>query len=561
MHQFFHMPNSSLLISAFKCFAFSLLTLSVSCQEKTEHKYTNALIHETSPYLLQHAHNPVDWQPWSQVALKKAEVEKKLVLVSIGYSSCHWCHVMEEETFEDEEVAKMMNENFINIKVDREERPDVDQVYMTALRLLKDDVGWPLNVITLPNGKPLYGGTYHTKEQWKEVLGNVNSLYKKDPVKANEYADMLAQGVQDVYKIEPASNFDGLVADTLHKGVSKWKRNWDLEWGGHSGREKFMLPSNLDFLLDYAEITNDETARSFAKTTLDKMALGGIYDHVGGGFYRYSTDSYWKVPHFEKMLYDNAQLISLYAKAYTIFKDPVYKSIVIETIAFLEREMRHPQGGYYAAMDADSEGEEGKYYVWNIETLNALIGDDYELFSAYYNIKPGRAWEGNKYILHKSVADTTFAKQQGLKPEILENHKKNWKSLLLTERTNRITPGIDDKIITSWNALLINGMIAASKAFGDESLLHRAEEIFNFVKGASYKDGKLIHSYKENSTQTEGFLEDYAFMLDAALNLYGATLDVSYLNFARGLNKVVENEFYDVTTGLYKYRGNNAPYF
>ncbi|MEX0289281.1 MAG: thioredoxin domain-containing protein, partial [Flavobacteriaceae bacterium] len=515
-------------------------------------------INETSPYLLQHAHNPVDWQPWSQEALKKAETENKLVLVSIGYSSCHWCHVMEEETFEDEEVAKIMNKDFVSIKVDREERPDVDQVYMTALRLLKDDVGWPLNVITLPNGKPLYGGTYHTKEQWTQVLQNVSSLYKEDPVKANEYADMLAQGIQDVYEIKPANSFDGLAVDTLKASVSHWKNIWDLNWGGHTGQEKFMLPSNLDFLMDYAELTKDEDAKRFVKTTLDKMALGGIYDHVGGGFYRYSTDSYWKVPHFEKMLYDNAQLISLYSKAYTIYGEPTYKSIVQETIAFLDREMKHPKGGYYAAMDADSEGEEGKFYVWTEDELNSVLVEDFEFFSDYYNIDPGKAWEDQKYVLHKSLTDSAFAKQQAIDTGVLEKRKEQWKSLLLAKRANRVKPGIDDKIITSWNALLINGMIDAYKAFGDLSFLIRAETIYNVIKENSYKKGRLIHSFKENSRQTEGFLEDYAFMGDAALNLYGATMNEAYLNFARDLNEVIEKDFYDHASGLYKYRGNNA---
>ena len=276
------------------------------------------------------------------------------------------------------------------------------------------------------------------------------------------------------------------------------------------------------------------------------------------GFFRYSTDRYWKVPHFEKMLYDNAQLIGLYAKAYTIFQEPVYKSIVLETVSFLEREMKNPQGGYFAAMDADSDGEEGKYYIWKEEELKTILGADYELFSAYYNINPAKAWEQQKYVLHKSFNDIDFAKQQGITSETLEAAKNKWKPLLLKSRTNRIKPNIDDKIITSWNALLVSGMVDAYKAFGDVSFLDTAENIFGFIEKNSYKEGRLIHSFKEKSTQSEGFLEDYAFMEDAALNLYSVTMNTKYLDLAQSLNQVVETEFADASSGLYKYRGNNT---
>ncbi|WP_394749445.1 thioredoxin domain-containing protein [Spongiimicrobium salis] len=550
-----------------KCiYFFSLVFISIlffSCGDENKkqdpnHKFTNALIDETSPYLLQHAHNPVDWKPWSQDALDQAKKENKLVLVSIGYSSCHWCHVMEEETFEDEEIAKMMNENFVSIKVDREERPDVDQVYMTALQLLQGNGGWPLNVITLPNGKPLYGGTYHTKEQWNKVLLDVSRLYNENPEKANEYADRLAEGIQEVNLIQPVTDFEELTQEVLATSVSLWKSAWDEEWGGNTGREKFMLPSNLDFLLDYAVLTNDTATKEYVALTLDKMALGGVYDHVGGGFFRYSTDSFWKVPHFEKMLYDNAQLISLYSKAYKLFKKPMYKKVVLETIAFLEREMKRAEGGYYAAIDADSEGEEGKYYVWTKEELQQLLGEDYELFAAYYTITEAEVWEHGNYVLHRSLDDASFIKNHKFTVSDLEAMKKRSVNALLKARESRIRPRTDDKILSSWNALLINGYADAYKAFGNPEFLERAEAIFDFLKTESFKNNILIHSYKEGGRRTEGFLEDYAFLVNASLNLYGTTLSEKYLVFAQNLHQKTRAEFADKTSGMYRYNKGNS---
>lgn len=525
-------------------------------QQETTHKYTNALADETSPYLLQHAHNPVNWRPWSQGALQEAEKEKKLVLVSIGYSSCHWCHVMEKETFEDEEVAKIMNENFVNIKVDREERPDVDQVYMTALQLISGNGGWPLNVITLPNGKPLYGGTYHTKEQWTKVLAKISDLYNNDPKKAAEYSDMVTQGIADANLIRPAEDTESLTKETLRTSVENWKPNWDIKEGGEKGTQKFMIPTNLEFLLDYALLTDDESAKTHVKNTLDKMALGGIYDHLGGGFYRYSTDADWKVPHFEKMLYDNAQVLSLYSKAYRIFKDLKYRAVVLETIAFLEREMKHIPGGYFAALNADSEGEEGKFYVWQKDELKNVLGNDFELFASYYNIRPKTVWEKGNYILHKPQDDLAFAKDNAIDQNVLQAYKKTWHNQLLKARDERVRPSTDDKIITSWNALLINGFVDAYKTFGQKEHLDKAKSIFEFLRAKSYKEGTLVHTYKEGSRQKEGFLEDYAFFVDAALELYSATMDTKYLDFAKKLTQKTETLFFDTASGMYRYNND-----
>ncbi|ASO03691.1 cellobiose 2-epimerase [Arenibacter algicola] len=544
------------------CNLFFLLTMILfSCSDikgqKNDHKYTNDLIHETSPYLLQHAHNPVNWRPWSPTALEDAKKEDKLVLVSVGYSSCHWCHVMEEETFEDEEVAKLMNENFISIKVDREERPDVDHVYMTALQLINGNGGWPLNVITLPNGKPIYGGTYHTKEQWSKVLAEVSKLYKNDPKKANEYADMVAQGIQEVNIIQPVSDLGMLTPEVLKNSVEKWKENWDFKWGGNIGSQKFMIPVNLDFLLDYAVLTEDKDALDFVKTTLDRIAWGGVYDHIAGGFYRYSTDAQWKVPHFEKMLYDNAQLLSLYSKAYKLFKEPMYKKVVEETIAFLDREMKNPEGGYYAAIDADSEGEEGKFYVWKEEELKSVLGSDYDLFAKYYNIKRSNIWENDSYVLFRNSGDEDFMKENDITAEDWDSVQARWQSKILTARNKRIRPNTDDKIITPWNALLINGFVDAYNVFNESAYLEKAEDVFRFIEKNSLNKDQLIHTYKKGSKKSDGFLEDYSFLANASLKLYSTTMSNSYLDFAKEMNQMAKDKFADENSGMYSFNSDD----
>lgn len=536
-----------------------LLTFLLSCkgndpnQSKKEYAFTNDLVHETSPYLLQHAHNPVDWKPWSKQALETAAEENKLVLVSIGYSSCHWCHVMEEETFENEAVAKLMNENFVNIKVDREERPDVDQIYMTAIQLLRGQGGWPLNIITLPDGKPLYGGTYHTTAQWIKILTDISTKYKTNPEEARAYADRLAAGIEEVNIIEPSDSAEMLNKNTLTTSISNWKSNWDMEWGGNKGDLKFMLPVNLSFLLDYATITHDAEALSFVKTSLDKMAMGGVYDHIGGGFFRYSTDAYWKIPHFEKMLYDNAQLVSLYSKAYITFKDPLYKTIAEETLEFIEQEMKNPKGGYYAAIDADSEGEEGKYYVWTQEELKTVLQKDFDLFREFYGITPKQVWENNSYVIHTLKYRGAFAKEKDLNLSSLNEHISKWQKLLMKARNSRIAPRKDDKIITSWNALLVSGFVDAYKAFHNEEYLQRAIADLEFITNNSGEKNKLVHSYKKESKKIPGFLEDYAFLANAALDVYEVTLDTSYLNQAIALNTIVQEDFNDPESGLFVY--------
>ena len=541
-------------------FTITLILATQSCKDiknqNIEHDFTNDLIDETSPYLLQHAHNPVNWKAWDKDVLEDAKSTNKLILVSIGYSSCHWCHVMEEETFEDAEVAKLMNENFISIKVDREERPDVDQVYQTAAQLQGQNGGWPLNAITLPNGKPLYLGTYHTKEQWMQVLSNVNKQFSEDPQKAAEYADRLAAGINETNVFKPSSEFEKLTKDALQLGVDTWKENWDVVLGGDKGQQKFPVPNSLNFLLDYALVTDDKETLEHVKNTLDKMANGGIYDHLGGGFFRYSTDPNWKVPHFEKMLYDNAQLIGLYSKAYKVFEEPLYKEVVFETIAFLNREMKNTKGGFYAALDADSEGEEGKFYIWKEKELVSILGDDYEMFSAYFNIEKDAIWESDSYILHQDGSDEAFIEEQNISIEKFVQNKKRWIEQLMEAREVRVRPNTDDKVLTSWNGLLVSGFVEAYTAFGEDDFLKEAILTFEFVKEKSFVNGRLKHSHKEGSKRNEGFLEDYAFFTKAAIDLYKVSLNTSYLEFANTLMEKTKIGFLDASSGLYRFNDN-----
>ncbi|PCE62568.1 thioredoxin domain-containing protein [Sediminicola luteus] len=520
------------------------VSLMIGCggnsQKKEEkHAFTNALVSETSPYLLQHAHNPVDWQPWGDKAMDQAKKEGKLLIISIGYASCHWCHVMEEETFEDVAAAEFMNTNFVNIKVDREERPDVDQVYMTALQLISGSGGWPLNVVALPDGRPVYAGTYHTKEQWMSVLGKIQELYQKDPEKVTTSAEALAQGVRDVNVVEPPMDENLLDEKFVTNSVMAWQEQWDQAYGGRKGSQKFMMPATLDFLMDYAELTQDNLAKSFVKTTLDQMAKGGIYDHIGGGFYRYSTDPEWKIPHFEKMLYDNAQLIGLYSKAYKVFGDDNYKNIAYGTLDFLKREMKTPEKGFMAAMDADTDGGEGAFYIWKPEELKTVLGADYEAFAKVYNLNEDQAWEHGSFVLRKTQ----------------DAHEKEaeWHQKLLEVRNQRLRPALDDKIIVSWNALLIDGLVEGYKSFGDATFLKEANDIVAFVKALGMENGKLIHSYKKGGKHVAGFSEDYALLAEALLNLYSVTTDESHLELAQDLMAKAET-FWEENEGMYRYK-------
>lgn len=540
-------PLFQLTCKAILCFIF------VSCQEDSASR-SNLLGEETSPYLLQHAENPVHWQPWNDQVWEMAKKENKLVLISIGYSSCHWCHVMEEETFENDSVARYMNENFINVKVDREERPDVDQIYMTAVQLMTGSGGWPLNVVTLPDGKPIYGGTYHTPERWMKALREVNGFFQKDSGRASEYAERVAEGVTQVNLFPEPTVGSDLQTASVDAAVANWQTRWDLQWGGNVGIQKFMLPSNLDFLMDYAHVSKDTQVLNHLENTLDRMALGGIFDQLGGGFYRYSTDARWHIPHFEKMLYDNAQLLGLYARAFKVFSNPEYKRVAELTFSFLLRDLKGPGGGYFAAIDADSEGEEGKYYLWKEAELKEVLGPDFELFSEYYSIIPEYAWDNQQFVPYRTIPDDEFLKDNQLSQVSFTQLLEGWQEKLMERRALRPMPRKDDKVITSWNAMLITSLADAYDAFGDEVYLYEARDLFEFILEHCYKSGTIRHSFKEEDTRSEGFLEDYAFLAQAAFRLYQITSKTSYLETAEELLGHIRNRFQEEGSALYRYK-------
>ena len=516
------------------------------------HKYTNELIHETSPYLLQHAHNPVNWQPWGENALNRAKAENKLLLISIGYSACHWCHVMEHESFEDPEVAQIMNNHFVCIKVDREERPDIDHIYMTAVQLLTGRGGWPLNCIALPDGRPIWGGTYFQKENWIEALEAVSRFYAENPKETLEYAVKLQEGIEQ-NSLGPISGersvIDPLFMPSLLK---KWQDHFDTKNGGTKGAPKFMLPNNWQFLLRAGQEFQDEKIVGQVKLTLKKMAFGGLYDQIGGGFARYSTDEIWKVPHFEKMLYDNAQLLQLYAEAYQTDPNPLYQQVVSETVEFLKRELLSPENGFYSALDADSEGEEGKFYVWTKTELAQILGADFVLFSDYYNINSLGFWEHNHYILIRTEDNHSFAEKHQLSVDELEIKTRSWKQTLLKEREKRVRPGLDDKILASWNAMTISGLISCYKAFGTAEYLELALANADFLKQKMMtEDGKVFHSYKNNRSKISGFLEDYAFAIEAFTAIFEVTGNAEWLYKGKQLTEIAFNDFYDEPKSIF----------
>jgi uncharacterized protein YyaL (SSP411 family) len=522
-----------------------------------QHKHTNALIHETSPYLLQHAHNPVDWYAWNEEILEKAKLENKIILVSIGYSACHWCHVMEHESFEDMQVANIMNEHFICIKVDREERPDIDQIYMLAVQLMTGGGGWPLNCFALPDGKPIYGGTYFPKQQWITILQNIAQLYKNDTAEVLEYASQLTEGIKYADLIKMPNQQTTLSIDVVHQSYDNWKKNFDNKNGGPNKAPKFPLPANYRFLLHYAfskSITNEtkEELMNHICLTLQKMAYGGIYDQIGGGFSRYSVDSYWKVPHFEKMLYDNAQLVSLYSKAYQATKMELYKQVVSETLAFVERELTSAQGAFYSSLDADSEGVEGKYYVWTKEELTNILKGKFSLFADYYNVNGRGLWEHNCYILLRHENDEHIASKHHISLEHLHTFIQECKRILLHVREKRVHPAVDNKILTSWNALMLKAYADAYQVFDDKHFLDVAIKNADFIfTNLMHADGKLYHTYSLTTTTINGFLEDYCFFIEALIALYESTFNEFYLSKANVLMTYCIEHFMDKNGNLF----------
>ena len=546
-------------------FVLALLLL-LGCKQSpstnVDKRPTNDLINETSPYLLQHAYNPVDWKAWNDKTLELAKSENKLMIISIGYSACHWCHVMEEESFENDSIAKIMNESFVNIKVDREERPDVDQVYVNAVELMTGNAGWPLNCITLPDGRPIFGGTYFTREQWQQILIDISKLYNETPEKAIAYAESLTQGLQQSNLITLNTSKASFQQKDVNTAVEISKKILDKNYGGFNGAPKFPMPITLDYLLRYQHQFNDPEINDYVQNTLTKMAYGGLYDQIGGGFSRYSVDAKWHVPHFEKMLYDNAQLVSLYSKAYLQEKNELYKTIVEETLAFVDAELSTEQGAFYSSLDADSdnqqgESEEGAYYVWTKAELQTLLKEDYLLFEDYYNVNDYGLWEKDHYVLIRNQSNTDFIKKHNLTSEALSAKLKSWKSTLLNARNQRKKPNRDDKVLTSWNALMIQGYVDAYRAFGNESYLEKAtDNAFFLVQNQFRPDGGLNRNFKDGKSTINAYLEDYATVIQAMISLYEVTFDEKYISISQDLADYAIDHFFDETSGVFFYTSN-----
>ena len=537
-----------------------ILALIYSCSSEvnTNSVNKNQLNKETSLYLKQHSENPINWQRWSNSIFDVSQELDKLLVISIGYSSCHWCHVMEEETFTNDSIAKVMNANFINIKVDREENPDVDQAYMTASQLMTGMGGWPLNVITLPDGSPIYAGTYHTTSQWNDILKRIVRLKEDNYDGLKEIAANVKNGVKDVNTIQKQEEISDFNSEFLNSNIEDWMEKWDLEFGGDIAQQKFVSPSKYLFLLNYGRIYKDQKVLNHVKNTLDVIASSGLNDFIEGGFYRYTVDNEWKIPHFEKMLYDQAQMISLFSMGYKVFGDQSYKDIVSNTILFLSNKMSSTDGLYYAAMDADTDGEEGKYYSYEMDELKMISENtDFDLFLSYYNIDVENPWEKNRFLLlpNKFNYEKKWIDSNNVSKKEISDLITIWEKNINDIKEDRTKPRIDDKIIVSWNALAIIGLIDAYDAFKNEDYVSLAKSMFKELKDNSYRKGKLIHTYKENQFQ-EGVLEDYAYLSKAAMRLFQATGNISYFDFSK---KVIDNAlelFNDEQSDLLKYSNN-----
>lgn len=530
----------------------------------------NRLQYETSPYLLQHAHNPVDWYAWKPEAFERAKREDKPILVSIGYSTCHWCHVMERESFENPDVAAIMNEHFINIKVDREERPDVDHIYMEACVIMSGSGGWPLNCFLTPDGRPFLAGTYYppmpafNRPSWPQLLHHVANVYRNRRQDVEEQANRLLENIQKTNSHFLSKSEVELAGDNplnpvvTHNIFQSLKKNFDTQDGGFGGAPKFPGSMALQFLLDYYYFTGEKEAIEHVIFSLDRMIRGGIYDQLGGGFARYATDRAWLIPHFEKMLYDNALLVGLLADAYKVTAKPIFKRAIEETLAWIAREMTSPEGAFYSALDADSEGEEGKFYVWSAEEVAAACpsAEDAALFCAYYGVEPAGNWEGHN-ILWCPLPLEAFAVEVGQSPEALENRFASIRARLMAQRDLRIRPGLDDKILLAWNALLVSGYAKAYTALGNVDYKNAAVRNLDFLLAKFKKDeqGAFYHTYKKvgknEQTQYDAFLDDYAYLIAALLDVYEISLETRYLRQAADLTEYTLTQFFDDTRNLF----------
>ena len=517
----------------------------------------NRLAASASPYLQQHAYNPVNWYPWGEEALSKASREDKPILLSIGYSACHWCHVMAHESFENELTASIMNDNFVCIKVDREERPDVDNIYMEAIHAMGLQGGWPLNVFLTPHQKPFYGGTYFPKAGWQQLLQSVANAFKENRKKLEESADKFTESiiVDEVSKYGLKEYHPGFDRKLIDNATGNLYDKLDFEYGGVKKAPKFPMPSIWFFLLRYYFISKEEKYLNILTLTLDKMAEGGIYDHLEGGFARYSVDDRWFAPHFEKMLYDNGQLLALFAEAYSLTKKTAYRNVIDQTIEWLTSNMLSPEGGFYSALDADSEGEEGKYYVWKMEELDRLLGENSEVIKSFFNVTDDGNWEKGNNILFNKGDLNLFLKDNDLIAEEWDNILAKCKRILLDVRNMRIRPGLDNKILAGWNGITLTGIVKAYNATGDDAILSLALSCGKFLRDHLINDeGKITRVLGSNIS---GVLEDYAFVTDGLINLYQADFDPEWIILAKRVTQYTMDHFYDKKNGMFFYADSN----
>ncbi len=507
----------------------------------------NSLINETSPYLLQHAYNPVDWYAWNDETLKKAKDENKPIFLSIGYSACHWCHVMAHESFENEEVAKFMNENFVNIKVDREERPDIDDIYQKVCQIATGQGGWPLSIFLTPDQKPFYVGTYfpvldsYGRKGFGSICRQLSQAWKEKP----KDIEKSAEGFLDaLHKTETPKVSSKLERTILDEAAMNLFQIGDPNYGGFGGAPKFPNAANVSFLFRYAKLSGLSKFNEFALKTLNKMAKGGIFDQIGGGFHRYSTDAKWLVPHFEKMLYDNALIPVNYAEAYQITKDPFYLDVLQKTLDFVLREMTLPEGGFYSAYDADSEGIEGKFYVWKKSEIKEILGSDADLFCLYYDVTDGGNWEGNN-ILCNNINISTVAFNFGITEEKVRDILKLCSEKLLKVRSMRTCPGLDDKILVSWNSLMITAFAKGYRVTNNPKYLNAAKTCIAFIESNLFEDGKLLRTYKNGTAKIDGYLEDYSYFVNALLDVFEIEPEPKYLKLALKLGHHLVNHFWD----------------
>jgi len=529
-----------------------------------EHEHTNHLVRETSPYLLQHAHNPVDWYPWCEEALRRARDEDKPILLSVGYSACHWCHVMERESFENAAIARIMNEHFINIKVDREERPDLDAIYMGAVQMMTGSGGWPMTVFLTPDQIPFHGGTYFPPEDRRGMPGFPRVLMSVARAYREKKEQIRADASTIVHALKSSAEFEthetGLTAAILDSAADRLMAAFDSREGGFGSAPKFPPSMPLTFLLRSCVRTRNDTFLAAAEQTLDKMACGGIYDQLGGGFHRYSVDHRWLVPHFEKMLYDNALLSRVYLDAYLLTKKPLYRRIVEETLDYVLREMTSPEGGFYSTQDADSEGHEGKYFVWSAaEVLTVLGREDGDLFCRYFDVTPEGNFEGRN-ILNVPRPAGLVARLNGVPEQRVLEIVRRGKELLLRERERRIRPGRDEKILTAWNGLMMRSFAEAARGLGRSDYRLAAVAAAEFLMSRARRRGRLLRSCKDGKARLSAYLEDYAFVIDGLISLYEVTFDPRWLIEATGLADLVVELFADEQkTGFYFTSSEHEP--